>query len=92
MIQDIAKTLNIHHSEVIKNNEVKEMLYTKLKSVFQEYNKEIFDFSGDDIVTEIVDAKYKIRVQEVIGDLQDDFDENVSSEDFTTFVKNIIDL
>jgi len=68
----------------IKNGD--EMLSKNLHSVFQEHNRDIFKFESSEII-EIY--KHKISVDE---DLEDDLEENISSDDFQTFVQTVIDL
>lgn len=63
-----------------------EMLSKNLHSVFQEHNRDIFQFKSSEII-EIY--KQKISVDE---DLEDDLQENISSDEFQAFVQTVIDL
>ena len=48
-ILDISKILNLHDENDEKQNAVvQELLYKKLRDVFQEYNKNIFSFKDKD--------------------------------------------
>lgn len=72
---------------------MREMLHSKLKNVFQEQNQKIFDFSSDEIIKSLITEEYKSRALSLIPeDLIDDFEDNISSDDFVTFVKTVIDL
>ena len=62
------------------------MLIKNLQSVFQEHNRDIFKFDIDELIEAY---KQKISVDE---DLQDDLEENVSTDDFQTFVQTVIEL
>ena len=75
------------------NKQMREMLHSKLKNVFQEQNQKIFDFSSDEIIKSLITEEYKSRALSLIPeDLIDDFEDNISSDDFVTFVKTVIDL
>ena len=83
-IENIAKTLNLGQGQ-------HEELKNKLQSVFQEHSKTIFKFSDDDL-NNLIDTVYKPRVQEVIDEHSDDFEDNVSADEFKTFLKTMVDL
>lgn len=70
------------------------MLYKKLKPVFQEHNKSIFTFEN---IAELIEEKYKPTAIEVVqshndGELIDDLNDNISSPEFESFFKVVIEL
>ena len=64
-----------------------DLLYKKLKPIFQEYSNTIFKYED---IEDIINNQYKPRVIDIIAcyndnELHDDFEDNVNSPEFQSF-------
>jgi hypothetical protein len=93
-INSIAETLHLlEDGNEAHNKQMREMLHSKLKNVFQEQNQRIFAFEGDEIIKNLINDEYKpLAIDLISEDLMDDFEDNIGSDDFITLVRTIIDL
>lgn len=86
---------------------VRDILATKLTSLFQDLNKTVFDIAqinklkglpaGEDPAQDFIQHVYRPRVEAFIaevddGALVDDFEDNLSSEEFSTFLRTVFGL
>mmetsp|Transcript_21823 Transcript_21823/g.33779 ORF Transcript_21823/g.33779 Transcript_21823/m.33779 type:complete len:140 (+) Transcript_21823:235-654(+) len=99
----IVSALNLQEAE--DQQELREMLYKKLKPVFQEHNQSIFRFrnpssSGEDedeedeFIRHFAQTIYKPRVLPLISSIEDgehveNLEENLASDDFIELVKSV---
>lgn len=93
-IAGVASLLNLKYDDPKRQAALEDVIYKKLKPVFQEHNKSIFTF--DDIST-LIEQEYKPKAVEIVeahneGEFIDDLEENLSSSEFETFFKVVIDL
>lgn len=71
-----------------------DVLYKKLKPVFQEHNRSIFEF---DDVAGLIEERYKPVAVQIVeahneGEFIDDLIDNISSPEFESFFKILIEL
>lgn len=70
-----------------------EQLGTKLSSIFKDHSQQIFTLSNE-AISEFVSQKFRPNCCSLFegGDELDLFDENISSDDFINFVRQVINL